>query len=112
MLMTLLSRVDIRADRLEISLRRLRLVELLGSGSIDLMTQRGTPDNEGMPVLTLTVKARLQRVGREMKMLVENTDDSRGGNRTLDRKWAEMRGDKAVRRKAALTMAGGKYQSN
>jgi site-specific DNA recombinase len=28
-----------------------------------------------MPILTLTVSARLQRVGREMKMLVENTDD-------------------------------------
>ena len=75
MLMTLLSRVDIRADRLEISLRRLRLVELLESGSTDLMTQRGTPDNEAKDVLPLTVRARLQRVGREMKMLVENTDD-------------------------------------
>ena len=26
-------------------------------------------------ILTLKVKARLQRVGREMRMLVENTDD-------------------------------------
>jgi site-specific DNA recombinase len=42
MLMTLLSRVDIRPDCVEISVRRSRLVELLGSGSIDLMTQRGT----------------------------------------------------------------------
>ena len=32
------------------------------------------------------------------------------GNRTLDRKWAEMHADKAVKRKAALTMAGRKYQ--
>ena len=75
MLMTLLSRVDITADRVEISLRRSRLVELLGSGSIDLVMQRGTPDNEAMAVLTLTVRGRLQRVGREMRMLVENTDD-------------------------------------
>jgi site-specific DNA recombinase len=75
MLMTLISRVDIRPDRVEISVRRSRLVELLGSGSIDLVTQRGTPDNEANAVLTLTVKAQLQRVGREMKMLVENTDD-------------------------------------
>ena len=74
MLMTLLSRVDIRPDCVEISVRRSRLVELLGSGSIDLVT-RGTPDNEAMDVLTLTVRARLQRVGREMKMLVENTHD-------------------------------------
>ncbi len=75
MLMTLVSRVDIRPDRVEISVRRSRLVELLGSGSIDLVTQQGPPDNEAKDVLTLTVRARLQRVGREMKMLVENTDD-------------------------------------
>ena len=37
-------------------------------------------------------------------------EHSRGRNRALDRKWAEIRGDKAVKRKAALTMAGGKYQ--
>jgi site-specific DNA recombinase len=74
-LMTLISRVDIRPDYVEISVRRSHLVELLVSGSIGLVTQRGTPDNEDMAVLTLTVRARLQRVGREMKMLVENTDD-------------------------------------
>lgn len=74
-LMTLLSRVDIRPDCVEISVRRPRLVELLGSGSIELVAQRGTPDNEAKDVLTLTVRAQLQRVGREMKMLVENTDD-------------------------------------
>ena len=75
MLMTLISRVDIRPDCVEISVRRSRLVELLGSGSIELVTQRGMPDNDAKEVLTLTVRARLQRVGREMKMLVENTDD-------------------------------------
>ena len=75
MLMRLLSRVDIRPDCVEISVRRSRLIELLGSGSIDLVTQRGTPDNEAKDILTLTVRARLQRVGREMKMLVENSDD-------------------------------------
>ena len=74
-LMALISRVDIRPDYVEISIRRLRLVELLGSGSIDLVTQRVTPDNEAVAVLRLTVRARLQRVGREMKMLVENTHD-------------------------------------
>ncbi len=73
--MTLISRVDIRPDCVEISVRRSRLIELLGSASIELLTQQGTPDNEAKDILTLTVRARLQRVGREMKMLVENTDD-------------------------------------
>ena len=36
MLMTLLSRVDIRPDRVEINIRRCRLVELLDAQSIDL----------------------------------------------------------------------------
>ena len=74
-LMTLISRVDIRPDCVEIGVRRSRLVELLGSDSINLVTQQGTPDNEAKDVLTLAVRARLQRVGREMKMLVENADD-------------------------------------
>ena len=74
-LITLLSSVDIRPDCVEISVRRSRLVELLGSSSIELVTQQGTPDNEAKDILKLTVRARLQRVGREMKMLVENTDD-------------------------------------
>ena len=48
---------------------------MLETDSIDLVMQRVTPDNEAKDVLTLTVRAQLQRVGREMKMLVENTDD-------------------------------------
>jgi site-specific DNA recombinase len=75
MLTTLLSRVDVRPDRVEINIRRCRLVGLLGAQSIDLTMQDGMPGNESDDVLTLTVKARLKRVGREMRMLVENTDD-------------------------------------
>ena len=58
MLMNLLSRVDITSDCIEISVRRSRLFGLLGSGSIDVVTQRGTPDNEAKDVLTLLTEAR------------------------------------------------------
>ena len=75
MMTTLLSRVDVRSDRVEINIRRGRLVELLGAQSIDQTTQRKRLGNDSEDVLTLTVKARLQRVGREMRMLVENSDD-------------------------------------
>jgi hypothetical protein len=75
MLLTLISRVDIRPHCVEISVRRSHLFAVLGSDSIDLVTHQGVPDNEAKDILTLTVKARLQRVGREMKMLIENTDD-------------------------------------
>ena len=75
MLRALLSRVDIRPDCVEITIRQGRLVELLGAQSIDPTMQGGNSDKESEDVLTLTVRAQLQRVGREMKMLVENTDD-------------------------------------
>jgi site-specific DNA recombinase len=75
MLMALLSRVDIRPDCIEISILRDRLLELLGAQSIDPTTQGRKSDKKSEDVLALTVGARLQRVGREMKMLVENTDD-------------------------------------
>jgi DNA invertase Pin-like site-specific DNA recombinase len=75
MLMTLLSRVDIKHDRVEIKLRRRRLVELLHAQSMDRTAQGGKSHKESEDVLTLTVKARLQRVGREMRMLVESSDD-------------------------------------
>jgi site-specific DNA recombinase len=75
MLMTLLSRIDIRPDRIEINIRRGHLIELLGAQPFETTTQGGKSDKESEEVLTLTVMARLQRVGREMRMLVENTDD-------------------------------------
>jgi site-specific DNA recombinase len=75
MLMALISRMDIRPDRVEIHVRRACLIELLSTGSIELTLHGDRPEHETKGVLTLKVPARLQRVGREMKMLVENTDD-------------------------------------
>jgi hypothetical protein len=74
-LMTLLSRAEIGSGRVEIKLSRPRLADLLAGQSIDLaeppqITAAATDD-----VVTLTVPARLKRVGREMRMLVENSDD-------------------------------------
>jgi site-specific DNA recombinase len=75
MLMALVSRVDLKSDRVEIKVRRRSLVRLLHAQSTEPTTQGGKSDDESEDVLTLTVKARLQRVGREMRMLVENADD-------------------------------------
>jgi site-specific DNA recombinase len=74
MLMALLCRVEIRSDRVDITLSRSRLTDLL-SGSLDLqMEHRGSPAPSG-DLLTLRVPAGLKRAGREMRMLVENADD-------------------------------------
>jgi site-specific DNA recombinase len=74
-LMALLSRVDINRDRVEISIRRCRLAALLAGQPIDPTKQEGETDTHLDEILTLTVTARLQRVGREMRMLVESTDE-------------------------------------
>jgi site-specific DNA recombinase len=75
MLMVLISRIDLKPDRVEIKLRRHSLVELLHAQSTAPTTQGRKSDKESEHILTLEVKARLQRVGREMRMLVENGDD-------------------------------------
>jgi hypothetical protein len=73
MLMTFLNRVDIKPDRIEIKVYRESLVDLLHAEAANHRAQRGV-HNKGTAFLILTVKARLQRVGREMRMLVENAD--------------------------------------
>jgi len=70
----LLSRVDIRSDRIDITVYRRNLIELLHAQSMDAGAPVGKPGSVSDDTLMLTVKARLQRVGREMKMLVENAD--------------------------------------
>ena len=81
--MTLLSRVDVRSDRIEIKVRRRRLVRLLNEQPVDPTVQDQMPGNESDDVLTLTVTARLQRVGREMRLLVENSDDQTAADPAL-----------------------------
>jgi hypothetical protein len=75
MLMALIARVDLKSDRVEIKMRRRSLVELLHAQSTEPIIHRSSSDTGSEDLLTLKVKARLQRVGREMRMLVENADD-------------------------------------
>jgi site-specific DNA recombinase len=73
-LMALGCRIEVGSDRVDIALSRDRLIELL-AGSIELTVQqrRGLGDSSG-DILKLTALASLQRVGRGMRMLVENAD--------------------------------------
>jgi site-specific DNA recombinase len=72
-LMALLCRVEIRSDRVDIMLSRCWLTELL-AGSMDLTMQQASA-NATDDMLMLTVPVGLRRVGREMRMLVENADN-------------------------------------
>jgi site-specific DNA recombinase len=74
-LMTLLSRVEIGSSCVEIKLSRPRLADLLAGQSMDPTNPPQIKAAANEDVVTLTVPARLKRVGREMRMLVENSDD-------------------------------------
>jgi site-specific DNA recombinase len=82
-LMALLCRVEINPDRIEIKISRRRLVALLAEQSIDLTMQNERLDRDSHDIVMLVAPARLKRVGREIKMLVENSDDNRAADLSL-----------------------------
>jgi DNA invertase Pin-like site-specific DNA recombinase len=83
MLMALRCRVTIYSDRIEIALSRGRAAELLAGQSIDLAAQPQRSVPASHDVMTLSVPARLKRVGREMRMLVEGADDQTAADPSL-----------------------------
>jgi hypothetical protein len=70
-LTALLRRVTIYSDRIEVTLSWGRANELLAGQSIDLAAQQQKSDPASHEVMTFRVPARLKRIGREMRMLVE-----------------------------------------
>jgi len=73
-LLTLVNRVDIKAEHVEIRVYQQRLHDLLQAQSIEPPLPARAPAGTG-DILKLKVKARLQRVGREMKLVVHNAED-------------------------------------
>ena len=73
--MTLVNRVDIKAEHIEIRVYRHRLHDLLQARSLELSLADPTPASHPGDLLKLKVKAQLQRVGREMKLVVHNAED-------------------------------------
>jgi DNA invertase Pin-like site-specific DNA recombinase len=74
-LMTLVNRVDIKSEHVEIKVCRKRLHDLLQTESINPSLAAALPASHPRDILKLKVKARLRRVGREMKLIVHNADD-------------------------------------
>jgi site-specific DNA recombinase len=73
-LMTLQCRVEIKPEQIEINISRHRLTAFLAGQPIDLTMQQ-RQDRDSNDVVTLVAPARLKRIGREMRMIVENSDD-------------------------------------
>ena len=70
--MSLIHRVEIRPDCVKVDISKNRLAVLLASMSIDLAIQNHKPTDSSDRILTLTAPAQLKRVGREMKLLVDD----------------------------------------
>src|SRR5712671_1723347 len=81
-LMTLLCRVEIKSDRVDITLFRGRLIQLL-AGSLDLRCNIKRLRVALDDLLGLRVPMGLKRVGREMRMLVENANDQTAADPSL-----------------------------
>lgn len=75
MLTTLACRVEISPDRIEIKVSQYRLAAFLAGQSIEQSMLTGKAQRDSNPVVTLVVSARLKRIGREIRMLVANSDD-------------------------------------
>ena len=82
-LMALVRRVEVRTDCVKIDVSRSCFAALLTAPSIDLPMKDRKPTNSPDHVLTLTVPMRLKRVGREMKMLVEDSSDDAAADPNL-----------------------------
>jgi site-specific DNA recombinase len=72
-LLKLVNRVDIKAEHIEIRVYRQRLPRFLQVGPLE--SSLADPPAHPGDILKLKVKARLQRVGREMKLVVHNAED-------------------------------------
>jgi site-specific DNA recombinase len=71
------------SDRIEIGIYRDRTAELLTGQSIDLATQDQRSRRDSHDIVTLKLPARLKRVGREMRMLVEGSNDQTAADPSL-----------------------------
>ena len=74
-LMSLLCRVEVGSDCVEINLSRDRVAGLLAGQVVDPKMQDQESDRKPADVLTLRVPACLKRSGREMRMIVEDPND-------------------------------------
>ena len=74
-LLTLVRRIDIRAEHVEIRVYRHRLHDLIQARSLEPFLADPAPTSHPGDILKLKVKAQLQRVGREMKLVVHNAED-------------------------------------
>ena len=72
----LVRRVEVRPDCARIAVSRERLLALLSSQSTHLLAEDQSQSDAGDTVLTLIAPMRLRRIGREMKLLVDGSEQT------------------------------------
>ena len=82
-LMALMCRVSIHPDRIEIALSRARTAELLAGALTEPAVQHQRLDPRSNDFMILKVPARLKRLGREMRILIEGTDNQTAADPSL-----------------------------
>lgn len=72
LVMTLISRVELRPDVVKIEVSHGRLAALLAAPSPHILVQQLKQSDADDRTITLSAPAQLKRIGREMKLLVDN----------------------------------------
>jgi site-specific DNA recombinase len=79
----LLHWVEMRHDSIKIEIYPRRLIALLSSNPSEWTPKKDQPTDPYDRILTLTAPAQLMRVGREMKLLVDDSKDKRAPDMSL-----------------------------
>ena len=74
-MLAIVARIQVSVDRIDISLDPISLVRWLGRTDSHAGPTATTQFDSDGPFVTLTIPARLKRVGKEMKILIENGSD-------------------------------------
>jgi len=74
-MLSIVARIQVHADRIDVSLDRDRLARWLDGGPNELGSPAGFPSDADPHVVTLTIPARLKRAGKEMRIVAEDGSD-------------------------------------
>jgi hypothetical protein len=83
MLMTLQCQVIIKPQSVEIGISRRALAAFLSGQAVSPASHEQKPDHKSRDVVVLKVPAELMRAGREIRMLVDNSNDSAAADPSL-----------------------------
>src|SRR5450756_901489 len=84
-MLSIVARIQVHADRIDILLKPISLVRWLGRTDSRAEPTTATRCDADGPFVTLSIPARLKRVGKEMKILIENGSDSASPDASLVR---------------------------